>query len=184
MSELKVNKTNIPGLLHVDLEVHGDDRGWFKENYQAEKLTDQGFPEDFTAVQNNISFNAERGVTRGIHAEPWNKYISIGYGAVFAAIVDLRPGETFGKPETFTLTPESGLYVPAGCGNSFQTLEPNTVYTYLVDAHWSPEAEYTMVNLNDEELAIQWPIPLEEAVVSDKDRAHPPLSEVTPMEVA
>ena len=174
MSELTVNKTSIDGLLSVDLVVHGDNRGWFKENYQKAKLQGLGFPE-FEPVQNNYSYNAEVGVTRGIHAEPWNKYISLATGRVFTAIVDLRPGEGFGRMETFELTPSNAIYVPAGCGNSFQTLDPHVVYTYLVDAHWYPEAKYTMVNLFDEELAIDWPIAKEKAIFSDKDKAHPTL---------
>ena len=80
--ELKSTSTTIDGLVAYDLPVHGDDRGWFKENWQREKMTALGLP-DFGPVQNNISFNTERGVTRGLHAEPWDKYISIGYGSVF-----------------------------------------------------------------------------------------------------
>ena len=77
--ELKVTETNIPGLLVFDLPVHGDNRGWFKENWQRAKMMGLGLP-DFGPVQNNISFNATKGVTRGIHAEPWDKYISIAAG--------------------------------------------------------------------------------------------------------
>ena len=93
--DLKVTTTNIPGVLVFDLSVHGDARGWFKENWQREKMCALGLP-DLRFVQNNISFNDNRGVTRGIHAEPWNKYISVATGSVFGAWVDLRPGESFG----------------------------------------------------------------------------------------
>lgn len=89
--DLRVEETNVPGLLVFDLPVHGDNRGWFKENWQRAKMTELGLP-DFGPVQNNISFNAKKGVTRGIHAEPWDKYISIATGSVFGAWVDLRPG--------------------------------------------------------------------------------------------
>ena len=82
--ELKAEGTNIPGLVVFDLPVHGDNRGWFKENWQRAKQTALGLP-DFGPVQNNISFNAKKGVTRGIHAEPWDKYISIAAGSVFGA---------------------------------------------------------------------------------------------------
>lgn len=181
---ITTEKTSIPGLLKLNLQVFGDQRGWFKENYQAEKLHNLGIPKDFNPVQNNISFNAEKGTIRGIHAEPWNKYISVGYGQVFAAIVDLREGESFGSLETFFLDPQTAIYVPAGCGNSFQTLTDNVVYTYLVDAHWSPESQYTMVNLADADLSIDWPIPLQESIMSEKDAAHPSLSEVNPIKEA
>lgn len=177
-SELKVRKTKINGLLEFDLAVHGDNRGWFKENFQREKLVALGLPTDFQVVQNNISFNEKKGVTRGIHAEPWDKFISIAFGSVFAAIVDFRQGESFGVVETFTLDPGKAIYVPRGCGNSFQTLEDNTVYTYLVNEHWSPDAKYTLVNLADPDLAIRWPIPLDQAEISDKDKNHPNLKDV------
>lgn len=175
--QLAVHETRIPGLLRLDLPVHGDNRGWFKENWQREKMTALGLP-DFGPVQNNISFNKEAGVTRGIHAEPWDKYISIGNGKVFAALVDLRPGDSFGVVETVELTPDTAIFVPKGVGNSFQTLEPDTVYTYLVNAHWSPDATYTFVNLADEELNIQWPIALDQVELSEKDKNHPRLSEL------
>ena len=106
--ELKVTETNIPGLLVFDLPVHGDNRGWFKENWQRAKMTALGLP-DFGPVQNNISFNATKGVTRGIHAEPWDKYISIAAGEIFGAWVDLRPGESFGQVFTTRLDPSKAI---------------------------------------------------------------------------
>ena len=69
MASVELVETPIPGLLVLRLPVHGDSRGWFKENWQREKMTALGLP-DFGPVQNNISFNAGRGATRGIHAEP------------------------------------------------------------------------------------------------------------------
>jgi dTDP-4-dehydrorhamnose 3,5-epimerase len=100
---------------------------------------------------------------------------------VFTAIVDLREGPGFGRLEAFELTPSQGLYVPRGCGNSFCTLEPNTVYNYLVNAHWSPDAEYTLVNLFDPQLAVPWPLPRDQLIYSEKDAGHPMLDSVTPI---
>ena len=71
--------------------------------------------------------------------------------------------------------------MPRGVGNAFQTLEPNTAYSYLVNEHYSPDAAYPSVNPADETLAIDWPIPLEQAELSAKDRAQGPLSEVKPI---
>ena len=142
-----------------------------------------GIP-DLHVVQNNISFNAKRGVTRGIHAEPWDKFISVACGSVFGAWVDLRQGSaTFGKVYTCTLDPSRAIYVPRGVGNSFQALEDGTAYTYLVDAHWSAELKktYTFVNLADPELAIEWPIPLDQCELSEADKHHPMLKDVVPM---
>ena len=181
--ELKVTDTTIEGLRVVELAVHGDSRGWFKENWQRAKMVALGIP-DLRVVQNNVSFNAERGVTRGVHAEPWDKFVSVGCGSVFGAWVDLRQGSpTYGRVYTARLDPSRAIYVPRGVGNSFQALEDGTVYTYLVDAHWSAELKktYTFVSLADPALGIQWPIPLSEATISEADLHHPYLADVVPM---
>lgn len=179
---LAIRETSIPGLLLLDLPVHGDNRGWFKENWQREKMVAAGLP-DFGPVQNNISFNDKRGATRGIHAEPWDKFVSIATGRIFGAWVDLREGDTFGTVFTAELDPSTAIFVPRGVGNSYQTLEDHTAYAYLVNDHWSAEAqsEYTFLNLADPTAGIPWPIPLEEAERSEKDLAHPFLTDVTPM---
>lgn len=182
MADLAVTETNIPGFYVIDLPVHGDNRGWFKENYQKAKMEALGLP-SFDIVQNNISFNAEVGTTRGLHAEPWEKFISVANGKVFGAWVDLRKGDSFGQSLTIEITPEKAVFVPRGVANGFQTLEPNTAYTYLVNAHWSPEAQYTFVNLFDPTVNIAWPIGKDEAILSDKDINHPLLENVIPMEV-
>ena len=133
---MNLKETNIPDLLVIELDVHADSRGWFKENWQREKMVALGLP-DFAPVQNNISFNTSRGTTRGIHAEPWDKFVSVATGRVFAAWVDLREGN---EPNIFTieLTPNIAVFVPRGVGNSYQTLEDNTAYTYLVNDHYIP----------------------------------------------
>ena len=179
---LRATQTPIPGVLLLDLPVHGDNRGWFKENWQKEKMVALGLPE-FGPVQNNISFNEAAGTTRGIHAEPWDKYISVATGRVFGAWVDLREGPSFGTVFTTVLDPSTAIFIPRGVGNAFQTLLDGTAYTYLVNDHWSPDAQekYTFLNLADETVAIDWPIGLEDAELSDKDRNHPRLGEVVPM---
>jgi dTDP-4-dehydrorhamnose 3,5-epimerase len=93
----------------------------------------------------------------------------------------MRAGETFGT--VFTLEMDTGLavFVPRGVGNSYQTLEDATAYTYLVNEHWRHGVAYPSLNLADETAAIAWPIPLEEAEISEKDRANPRLADVTPM---
>ncbi|WP_454170672.1 sugar nucleotide-binding protein [Microbacterium paulum] len=177
---LSVTETTIPGLVVFDLPVHGDARGWFKENWQREKMTALGLP-DFGPVQNNISFNDAVGTTRGIHAEPWDKWVSVATGRIFGAWVDLREGPSFGAVYTTELDPSKAIFVPRGVGNSYQTLEPDTAYTYLVNDHWSPDASYSFLNLADETAAIAWPIPLDEVEISPKDLAHPRLADVTPI---
>ncbi|MEH3088052.1 MAG: dTDP-4-dehydrorhamnose reductase [Microbacterium arborescens] len=180
--KLAVTQTPIPGLVVLDLPVHGDSRGWFKENWQREKMTAAGVDlPDFGPVQNNISFNDAIGTTRGIHAEPWDKYVSVATGRIFGAWVDLREGPTFGAVYTTELDPSRAIFVPRGVGNSYQTLEADTAYTYLVNDHWAPDATYTFLNLADESAAIAWPIPLERVEISEKDKNHPRLADVVPM---
>lgn len=181
-NELKVSESPIPGLYVIELPVHGDNRGWFKENYQREKMEALGLPH-FEVVQNNFSYNVEKGVTRGLHAEPWNKFISLANGRVFCAWVDVRKGPSFGTTFSVELNPGRAVFVPKGVANGYQTLDENITYTYLVDAHWSPDAKYTMVNAFDPELGIAWPISKDEAIVSDKDAAHPPLRQINPVEM-
>ena len=182
MGELTVTPTGIPGLLILDLPLHGDARGWFKENWQRAKMVALGLP-DFEPVQNNMSFNDAAGVTRGFHAEPWDKLVSLATGRIFGAWVDLRPGEGFGRVVTLDMGPGKAVYVPRGVANSYQALEPNTAYSYLVNQHWSPgaRASYTYLNLADETVNVAWPIPLAQAEVSDADKAHPRLADVVPM---
>lgn len=182
VGELAVETTAIPGLLVVHLPVHGDARGWLKENWQRAKMTALGLP-DFGPVQQTISFNAAVGVTRGFHAEPWDKFVSVASGKVHGAWVDLRAGDTFGMSVHFDITPDVAVFLPRGVANAFQTLEPDTVYSYLVNDHWSPEAikSYTYLNLADESVAIPWPIPLDESELSDADRHHPRLADVIPV---
>jgi len=182
MGDLAVRESNIPGFYIIDLAVHGDNRGWFKENYQKAKMEALGLPA-FDVVQNNFSYNEEKGATRGLHAEPWEKFISVANGKVFGAWVDLRKGESFGETLTLEITPEVAVFVPRGVANGYQTLEEKVTYTYLVNAHWSPEAQYTFVNLFDPAHGVSWPISKDEAIISDKDAGHPMLADVIPMEV-
>ena len=182
MADLSIDTTPIPGLLVVHLPVHGDARGWFKENWQRAKMTALGLP-DFGPVQNNMSFNASRGATRGIHTEPWDKFVSVATGRVFAAWVDMREGESFGRTFWIEIGPDVAVFVPRGVGNSYQALEDGTVYSYLVNDHWQPGPAYPALNLGDPQAAIPWPIPLDsaEAEISEKDRRNPLLGDVTPM---
>lgn len=184
-AQVAVHSTAIDGLLIVDLPRPGDNRGWFKENWQRSKAVAAGLP-DFDPVQNNISFNGSRGTTRGIHAEPWDKYVSVATGRIFGAWVDLRRGPGFGTVVTHEITPSTAVFVPRGVGNAFQTLEDGTAYTYLVTDHWSADQldAYSFLNLADPTVNIGWPIPLDQAELSDKDRAHPELDSVIPLDPA
>ncbi|AZA10153.1 sugar nucleotide-binding protein [Corynebacterium pseudopelargi] len=179
--------TAIEGLFILDLQLHGDNRGWFKEQWQRAKFRDLDLDapgaralKEFEPVQQNISFNASPGVTRGLHAEPWDKLVSVAHGRVFGAWCDLREGSaTYGQVFSHEIGPDVAVFVPRGVANGFQALEPNTAYNYLVNGHWSPQAAYSAANLADPTLDIQWPLPIGE--ISQKDIEHPLLVDATPV---
>jgi dTDP-4-dehydrorhamnose reductase len=180
VAELSVERTPIPGLLVVRLPLHEDSRGWFKENWQRAKMTALGLP-DFGPVQHSVAYNARRGVTRGVHTEPWDKFISVASGRIFGAWVDMREGDSFGRVFTIEADPTVAVFVPRGVGNSYQVLEDGTTYSYLVNDHWRAGLAYPALNLADPTVAIPWPIPLAQAEISDKDRTTPMLADVEPM---
>jgi len=180
MTDLAIETTEIPGLLVVRLPLHEDSRGWFKENWQRAKMTALGLP-DFGPVQHSVAYNARRGVTRGVHTEPWDKFISVAQGRIFGAWVDMREGDSFGKVFTIEADPTVAVFVPRGVGNSYQVLEDGTTYSYLVNDHWRAGLAYPALNLADPTVAIPWPIPLADAEISDKDRTTPMLADVEPM---
>ncbi len=183
MPEHSVTEGTIPGLYVVEAPSHEDLRGTFTEIWQDAKLTSAGLP-SLRPVQQNKSVNRGRGVTRGIHAEPWEKYVSLYYGHVFCVVVDLRPeSPTFKRWESIELVgdenPARALYLSRGLGNSVQTLSDVAVFSYLSTAHWDDAQlhRYVQVNVGDPELAIPWPIPFEQMILSDKDRALPTVEE-------
>ncbi len=177
-TEFKIKETEIPGLLEIDVSLVEDERGYFQEKFQQAKLIAAGFPKDFLPVQQSLSYNKAAGVTRGFHAEPWEKYINIITGKAFGAYVDLRPGPSFGKIVTIQLNPTKAVFLPRGVANSFQTLTSDVYYSYLVNEHWTPEAKYQAVNLSDPEININWPINLNDAIISEKDKNLPMLKEI------
>ena len=186
LEELAARKIDaIPGLLEFDIPVHGDNRGWFKENFQKEKMLPLGFPESFFAegkLQNNVSFS-RKNVLRGLHAEPWDKYISVAdEGKVLGTWVDLREGETFGNTYQTVIDASKGIFVPRGVANGFQVLSDKVSYSYLVNDYWALELKpkYAFVNYADPSLDIKWEN-LEEAEVSEADKNHPLLKDVKPL---
>lgn len=184
-TEFSTHQTDIPGLMIFDVTTIGDGRGWFQEKYQKQKLVDVGMPNSFQVVQTNVGYNKERGVARGLHAEPWDKYISVIQGRAFVAYVDLRAGDNFGKVVTSEIDNNKAIFVPKGVANSYQTLEEDTYYIYSVNDHWSQENydKYVSINMGDPALKINWPITIDQATVSERDRNHPMLADIKPMEI-
>lgn len=176
----------IPGMLEFDIPVHGDNRGWFKENFQKEKIIPLGFPESFFAegkLQNNVSFSRQ-GVLRGLHAEPWDKYISVAdNGKVLGAWVDLRAGDSFGHVYQTVIDASKGIFVPRGVANGFQVLSETVSYSYLVNDYWALELKpkYAFVNYADPTLGIEW-ADVAHAEVSEADKNHPLLKDVVALQ--
>ncbi|HLB66007.1 MAG TPA: dTDP-4-dehydrorhamnose 3,5-epimerase family protein [Candidatus Saccharimonadales bacterium] len=183
-TEFEAHETDIPDLLIFDVNFPSDERGYFQEKYQKEKLVAAGLPKSFNIVQNNVSFNKSPGVVRGFHAEPWDKYISVITGKVFVAYVDLRKGPSFGKTFSGVIDNNKSVYLPRGVANSFQTLEENTLYVYSTNDHWRSYNydSYVFVNLADKQIGANWPIPLADSIMSQRDKNHPMLKDIKPME--
>lgn len=175
----------IPGMIEFDIPVHGDNRGWFKENFQKEKMLPLGFPESFfkeNKLQNNVSLS-RKGVLRGLHAEPWEKYISVAdNGRVLGSWVDLREGASFGHVYQTVIDASKGIYVPRGVANGFQVLSDTVSYSYLVNDYWALDLKpkYAFVNYADPALGIEWD-DIENAEVSEADKNHPLLKDVVPL---
>lgn len=177
---MKVTKTAIPGAVLIDLDVHGDNRGYFLESYQRRRYADLGM--DLEYVQDNRSFS-QKGVVRGMHYQvrhPIGHLVYVTHGRVFDVGVDLRPGSpAFGKHIAFTLAAENNqqLYLPPGVAHGFCTLgEENEILYKCTDYHF-PEDEAGVL-WNDPDLGIQWP--LANPVINPRDAAFPKLKNIDP----
>lgn len=183
MHALNIETTDIPGLLILRLQVQHNDVGWFKEDWHREKMAALGLP-DFRPVQHNLTHNAARGVTRGFHAEPWDRMISLVSGRAMGAWVDLRTGDTFGRVVTADLDRATAVFVPRGIANAHQVLEDHTTFSYLLNHHWTAEARerFSAVNLFDPALGITWPLPADQMLLAGADVHLPALKDATPMQ--
>ena len=168
----------IDGVFTVELERHGDERGFFARTFCEEEFRAAGL--EPAVRQGNLSFSRERGTLRGMHYQvepaPETKLVRCTRGAVLDVIVDLREGSpTYLGHVAVRLDAENrtALYVPRSFAHGFLTLEPDTEVNYLVSAPYTPEAERGLRH-DDPRLGIDWPIPV--AVISPKDAAWPLLS--------
>lgn len=154
-----------------------DARGWFSETYQRDRFKAAGIDAGF--VQDNQSWSKPAGTLRGIHFQtpPYAqaKLVRCLKGRIWDVAVDLRSGSpTYGQWVSAELTAARGeqLYVPAGFGHGFLTLEPETEVAYKVDAFYAPECDGGIA-WNDPDLAIAWPLPGAAPELSDKDARLP-----------
>ena len=170
--------TAIPGVVRVEPTVHRDERGFFVETYHEPRYRENGIPERF--VQDNHS-RSVRGILRGLHAQSphaQGKLVRCVEGAVWDVAVDARKGSpTYGQHVGCELTDENfrQLYVPPGLLHGFCVLSETAQVEYKCSAVYDPSADFS-VRWNDPELAIPWPI--EEPILSEKDRNAPLLRDV------
>ena len=178
---MKIKETHIPGLLVVEPQVYGDSRGYFFESFNAAKFAEQtGIDTQF--VQDNESCSSY-GVVRGLHMQlpphAQAKLVRVVEGRVLDVAVDLRKDSpTFGKHFAIELTGENHLqvYIPKGFAHGFSVLSETAVFQYKCDGYYAPASE-AAIAWDDPDLAIDWKLPIEDAVLSDKDRNHPSLKE-------
>lgn len=178
-----VTETAIEGVKIVEPQVFGDSRGWFVEQYNAERYKAAGIDVDF--VQDNESFSS-KGVVRGLHWQAGEhcqaKLVRVVRGAVWDVAVDIRKGSpTFGKHVSVVLTGENKkqFFIPRGFAHGFIVLEDNTLFSYKCDNLYCKEADRGML-FSDPELKIDWPKVDVELNLSEKDREHPCLKDIEP----
>ncbi len=175
---MKVETTKIPGLVIVEPRVFGDARGFFKETYGADRYAEAGIAGPF--VQDNLS-KSSRGVLRGLHLQHphgQGKLVQVLLGEVFDVAVDVRRGSpSFGEWVGVTLSAENHrqFYIPPGFAHGFCVTSDEALFSYKCTDGYHPECEHGVL-WNDPEVGIQWP--MEEPLLSDKDKAYPRLSAI------
>ena len=178
---MNIIKTPIEGLLVIEPQVFRDARGWFIETYQEERYRAAGVEARF--VQDNQSCSSY-GVVRGLHFQrpPFTqaKLVSCTHGRVLDVAVDLRKDSpTYGQHFAVELNEDNHLqfYIPKGFAHGFSVLSETAVFSYKCDELYHPEADGGIL-LSDPALMIDWQIPAEERILSEKDKHHPLLREL------
>lgn len=181
---MEVQKTEIPGVLLIEPNVHHDDRGAFFELFSREAFERRGLPTSF--YQDNVSFSGH-GVIRGLHAQTpgaQGKLVTVMEGAIYDVALDVRPGSpTYGRWVSAELSAARGnqLYIPPGLAHGFSVIGERAVVLYKCTAPYQPAAEWGVDPL-DPDLAIPWPV--ERAVLSARDRRWPRLRDLDPKQIA
>lgn len=178
---MEVIKTAIPGVFVIEPKIFGDERGYFFESFNERDFAEKVGNVDF--VQDNES-KSRYGVVRGLHFQkpPFaqSKLVRVIVGKVLDIAVDIRKGSpTFGKHVAVELTAENHLqfFMPKGIAHGFAVLSQEAVFQYKCDNFYAPQSEGA-VAWNDPALAIDWHIPANEVILSEKDKHHPLLSEI------
>lgn len=175
---MKVIETDLPGCLILEPQVFGDERGFFYESFNHDKLAAHGLQPAF--VQGNVSSSA-RGVLRGLHYQwprPQGKYVSVLEGEVWDVAVDIRRGSpTFGRWTAALLSADNKrhFWIPEGFAHGFVTLSERALFSYLCTATYDREAD-AGIRWDDATLAIDWPV--SEPLLSPKDVKAPFLEDI------
>lgn len=179
MASINVIKTHIDGLIVIEPQVFGDDRGYFMETYNQEAFADAGLHMIF--VQDNQS-KSRKGVLRGLHLQtrfPQGKLVRVISGSVYDVGVDLRRGSpTYGQYAGVILSGENKkmFYVPEGFAHGFVVLSDDAVFTYKCTELYHPEVEAGII-YNDPDIGIDWPLDGIEVLLSEKDKNLPTLKQ-------
>jgi dTDP-4-dehydrorhamnose 3,5-epimerase len=179
---IHVQSLAIPDVKLITPPILRDERGFFSETYNRTALANAGIGAEF--VQDNHSLSRSKGVLRGLHYQldphAQGKLVRVTRGCVFDVALDIRYGSpTFGKHVSATLSAQNWaqLWIPPGFAHAFCTLVPNTEVIYKVTDFYAPQSERGLA-FDDPDLAIAWPLPLQQAILSDKDRRHPRLRDL------
>ncbi len=176
---MKIIRTDLPECVVIEPRVFGDDRGFFFESFNRDRMAAEGLPQP-AFVQGNVS-SSVRGVLRGLHYQwpkPQGKYVSVVQGEVWDVAVDIRRGSPrFGQWTAVLLSAENKrhFWIPPGFAHGFVTLSEQAVFTYLCTATYDAQAD-AGIRWNDPALAIDWPV--SDPVLSAKDAAAPFLDAV------
>ncbi|MDR2801597.1 MAG: dTDP-4-dehydrorhamnose 3,5-epimerase [Prevotellaceae bacterium] len=176
-------ETSIKGVWIITPKVFSDARGYFMESFRQEAFEKN--IGNITFVQDNES-QSSYGVLRGLHYQlpPFeqSKLVRAVQGAVWDVAVDIRRNSpTFGKYVAVELSAENKrqLFIPHGMAHGFVVLSETAVFAYKVDNYYAPQAERS-IRFDDPTLGIDWPLPSEKLVLSEKDRHHPSFNELFP----
>lgn len=178
---MKLTLTPIKDLVVIEPKVFGDERGYFYEAYNKNTFHELGLDYDF--VQDNQSFS-KKGVLRGLHFQknyPQAKLVRVIEGEVFDVVVDLRKGSpTYGKWYGVVLSGENKkMYmIPRGFAHGFLVLSDTAIFSYKCDDFYHPNDEGGII-YNDPTIGVEWPKIDCDIVLSEKDKLHPTLKEIS-----
>ena len=177
---MEIIKTNIDGPVIIEPKIFGDARGYFFESFSQREFDEKVRPIKF--VQDNESKSCY-GVVRGLHFQTGkyaqSKLLRVVTGRVLDVVVDIRKGSpTFGKSVVVELSEENHrlFFVPRGFAHGFAVLSKEAIFQYKCDNFYTPSAEGAIA-WNDPALGIDWQIPAEKVILSEKDKHHPLLAD-------